>query len=111
MMAAMTTRSMMGDQPLSKRRSAPMYGFGSSTRTQASKVFLSREHAKLSTAGFSPGPRAYTLRASVGTQVDGSKASSPRWVFGSADRFGGLVDKKGAQDPGARAGDAADRGT
>jgi hypothetical protein len=90
---------MFGDQVHSKRRSAPMFGFGSSTRSQAAKVFLSSEHAKLSTSGFSPGPSAYTLRASVGTQADGRKASSPQWVFGSSTRFM-TGSKREMQNPG-----------
>lgn len=102
MMMEKTTRSMFGDQVYSKRRSAPMFGFGSSTRNQAAKVFLSAEHAKLSTPGLnSPGPSAYTLRASVGYQADGRKASSPQWVFGSSDRFM-ASGSKGIQNPGAQ---------
>ena len=102
MNAHMTTRSMFGDQAHSKRRSSPSYGFGSSTRGQAAKVFLSRDHAKLSAPNSSPGPSAYTLRASVGSQADGRKASSPQWVFGSSDRFSsGSVAK--AENPGAYA--------
>jgi len=80
-----------------------MYGFGSSTRNQAAKVFMSAEHAKLSTPGFSPGPSAYTLRASVGTQADGRKSSAPQWVFGSSERFG--YGAKGIQNPGPGAYD------
>ena len=99
-MAAMSTRSMFGDQVYSKRRSAPAFGFGSSTRAQAGKVFMSQEHAKLATPGFSPGPSAYTLRASVGAQVDGSKRSSPMWIFGTAERFS--VAKRADANPGAR---------
>ena len=89
---------MLGDQVSSRRASAPKFGFGSATRAQAGKVFMSSEHAKLATVGFSPGP-AYTLAASVGTQVDGQKASSPQWVFGSADRFMGNT-KPGDRNPG-----------
>lgn len=87
MNANMHTKSMLGTQALSRRRSSPSFGFGSSTRAQAAKVFVSADHAKLATSGFSPGPSAYTLRASVGKQADGSKRSSPHWVFGSSERF------------------------
>lgn len=97
-MKPMGTRSMLGDQVNSRRASAPKFGFGSATRAQAGKVFMSSEHAKLATVGFSPGP-AYNLVASVGTQVDGQKASSPQWVFGSADRFMGNT-KPSHQNPG-----------
>lgn len=100
-MMNMTTRSMFGDQAPSKRRSAPSFGFGSSTRNQAAKVFISPEHAKLSSMAYSPGPSAYSLRASVGTQADGRKASSPQWVFGSAERFMASA-KRDVQNPGAQ---------
>jgi len=93
------TKTMFGTQATSRRRSAPMFGFGSSTRNQAAKVFLSQEHAKLSTPSFSPGPSAYTLRASVGSQADGRKASAPQWVFGSSDRFI-QASRKEVQNPG-----------
>ena len=36
-LSALNTRSMFGDQTLSKRASAPNYGFGSSTREKQSK--------------------------------------------------------------------------
>ena len=87
MAATRSTRSMFGDQTLSRRTSAPQYGFGSSTRDHQAKVFTSQEHAKLSAPRDSPGPAVYSLRASVGAQVDGRKSSSPQWAFGTADRF------------------------
>lgn len=100
-MKSLTTRSMFGDQPHSKRRSAPSYGFGSSTRNQAAKVFLSQEHAKLSTPGFSPGPSAYQLRSSVGSQPDGRKSSAPQWIFGSSGRFGAFGKSEKFPGPGS----------
>ena len=102
----MQNKSMFGAQAKSNRRSSPSFGFGSSTRNQAAKVFLSRDHAKLSTPGFSPGPSAYTLRASVGAQADGRKASSPQWVFGSNERFM-QAQRKELQNPGPGQYDAA----
>jgi len=87
-MASMGTRSMFGDQSLSKRSSAPQYGFGSSTREHQSRVFVSPEHAKLAVGGNrSPGPAVYQLRNSVGAQIDGRKNSAPQWAFGTAERF------------------------
>ena len=78
---------MLGDQPLKK--SAPKYGFGSSTRDQAGKVFVSQEHTALATAGKgSPGPAVYTLPPAVGgKQPDGRKSDPPSWGFGTASRF------------------------
>eukprot|EP00900_Chrysochromulina_parva_P021692 jgi/Chrpa1/4156/Chrysochromulina_OHIO_Genome00014500-RA len=102
----MQTRSMFGVQVLSKRRSGQRYGFGSSTRAVANKVFLSSEHAKLAPPNtITPSPNAYTLRAAVGPQSDGKKPSAPLWGFGSADRFQGNT-KPSAQNPGPGAYDA-----
>lgn len=85
----MTTRSTLGDQPMSTKKSAPCYGFGSSTREQAGKVFVSQEHTALATAGTqSPGPATYLLPPSVGgKQPDGRKADPPVWGFGTSQRF------------------------
>jgi hypothetical protein len=85
--STMTTRSMLGDQPL--KASAPKFSFGSSTRDQAGKVFVSQEHTALATAGKgSPGPAVYTLPPSVGgKQPDGRRADPPAWGFGTAQRF------------------------
>lgn len=89
---------MFGTQSYSHRISAPQYGFGSSTRDGCAKVFLSREHAKLSAPASSPGPSAYTLRSSVGTQSDGRKMTSPQWVMGTAERFS--YEKRSTANPG-----------
>lgn len=84
-----TTRSMLGEQPSSAKKSAPAYGFGTGSRAQANKLFVSQEHTQLATAGMhSPGPAVYLLPASVGgKQPDGRKADPPVWGFGSAQRF------------------------
>jgi hypothetical protein len=85
----MTTRSTFGDQPSSVKASAPSFGFGTASREQAGKVFVSQEHTALATAGTqSPGPAVYLLPASVGgKQPDGRKADPPVWGFGTAQRF------------------------
>ena len=97
-MAGVGSRSMFGNQATSRRRSAPSFGFGSSTRIRRARSSSHARARKLATSGFSPGLSAYTLRAAVGTQNDGRKRSSPQWVFGSSDRF--MQGKKGIQDPG-----------
>lgn len=83
----MMTKSMFGDQSVSKRQSSPAYGFGSGTRETTSKIFISSEHAKLQAPLSSPGPSAYTLKSSIAGQVDGRKMTAPQWVFGSSNRF------------------------
>lgn len=86
------TRSMLGTQVRGGKVSAPSYGFGSSTRKNQEKVFVSHEHAALEGGGDarSPGPAVYDCTASVGPQVDGNLESAPRWAFGKDDRFGRL---------------------
>lgn len=92
-------RSTLGPQVVSVRASAPIFGFGSSTRDQAAKIFISSEHAKLSTTTISPGPAwgSHAIPSTVGPQVDGAFESAPRWAFGSAQRFGVIAKTK---DPG-----------
>ena len=53
---ALTTfvSSTLGNQWVSSRQSAPSYGFGTSTREHAAKVFISPKHAELSTMPLSP---------------------------------------------------------
>ena len=94
-------RSMLGEQPLSTRSSAPSFGFGASTRDVRAKVFISQEHARTGDgqSSVSPGPAApYNLRASVGKQNDGRKRSSPHWMFCQAERF--TVEKRADRFPG-----------
>lgn len=85
----MTTRSMLGDQPMSTKKSSPSYGFGTSSREVAKKVFVSQQHTILATAGLhSPGPASCTLPNSVGEkQPNSRKQDPPSWGFGTANRF------------------------
>lgn len=96
-------RTMFGDQCVSKRPSAPSYGFGSASRAQVQKLFVSKEHSKTSGGAHSPGPSVYTLRGSVGTQPDGRKVSAPNWAFGTSERFGYANKSQAAPGPGAYA--------
>ena len=83
----MTTRSMFGSQPLSARRSAASYGFGSSTREHQAKLFISQAHSATTASSCSPGPATFGLPASVGRQYDARKASAPAYAFSTNDRF------------------------
>jgi len=79
---------MFGSQSLSRRRSAPIYGFGTSVRDQYQKVFMSQEHEKLKGGNInSPGPAVYSLHSALGKQLDGRKGSAPTWMFGTTERF------------------------
>ena len=79
------TRSTLG--PQAARESAPMYGFGTSTRANREKVFVSHEHSLLADSETrSPGPATYEQRPSIGPQVNGALESSPLYGFGKSDR-------------------------
>ena len=96
----MTTRSMFGSQPLSARRSAASYGFGSSTREHHAKLFVSQAHS--ATAGYglgSPGPATYGQRGSIGRQEDGRRASAPSYGFSTGERFAVSKDTDAANLP------------
>ena len=70
------------------------------TRENQEKVFVSQEHARAAAQPFSPGPATYNLLSAVGPQVDGSKPSSPRYGFGTQDRFTGFNRKEVRPGPG-----------
>ena len=68
---------MLGPQVNSRKKSAPNYGFGSSTREHQAKVFISQEHASLAPGeACSPGP-IYNDIPAIGPQVNGAMASAP----------------------------------
>jgi hypothetical protein len=92
----------------SVRRSAPSFGFGSATREQAGKLFVSQEHtSKALSRQISPGPARYTMLPSIGgpklgKQPDGRKPDPPVWKFATADRFlYGYGKSEQRPDPGA----------
>ena len=90
-------------QLISTKKAAPAYGFGSASRDQVNKLFVSQEHTLIATGGKdSPGPAKYLLPASVGgKQPDGRKPDPPTWTFSGANRFlygYGKPDKKPGPD-------------
>lgn len=79
-------RSMFGKQHDSRKSTAAAFGFGSSNRDGAAKVFLTAEHSKADYGHESPGP-VYDLKSSVGKQESSKNTSAPLFSFGTADRF------------------------
>lgn len=81
--------SAIGGQVASNRTSQPIYGFGSANRENASKVFISPEHAKTQFGGLvSPGPTtAHDMTSAVGKQINSKKVQLPAWGFGTQKRF------------------------
>jgi len=97
-------RSMFGKQTDSRKETAPQFGFGSSDRQNAAKVFVTAEHAKSSYGKESPGP-VYELKSSIGKQDSSKNESSPLFSFGTADRFakpaGSVPTRASVPGPGA----------
>jgi len=93
---------MFGVMHDSRKSTAPIYGFGSSDRANASKVFLTPEHAKTDYGKNSPGP-VYDLKSSLGKQATSRNESMPLYSFGTADRFakGAKSGKAAVPGPGA----------
>ena len=63
------SNSMFGSQALSERQSSGAFGFGTSTREQALRQYLSPAHLKASYGREPPAPDTYTLQSSLGRQV------------------------------------------
>ena len=78
----------MGVQPEGRRQRAPTMSFGSGTRAQREKVFITREHSRGQVSGDTPGPAApYYLGGSLGKQVSSRNSTRPGSAFGRAKRF------------------------
>lgn len=81
----------------------PTFKFGTGTREQNAKVFVSNEHSKGGGAFvYSPGPASYTCNSSIGTQATTRGRTAPGWGFGKANRFRDSYDT-GTPGPGAYA--------
>jgi hypothetical protein len=60
--------SGIGNQADSKKVSLPHFGFGTSTREDQERVFVTQEHNKTLFGRLSPGPSTYTLNPAMGKQ-------------------------------------------
>eukprot|EP00326_Haptolina_ericina_P017642 CAMPEP_0181183046 /NCGR_PEP_ID=MMETSP1096-20121128/8214_1 /TAXON_ID=156174 ORGANISM="Chrysochromulina ericina, Strain CCMP281" /NCGR_SAMPLE_ID=MMETSP1096 /ASSEMBLY_ACC=CAM_ASM_000453 /LENGTH=283 /DNA_ID=CAMNT_0023271695 /DNA_START=1 /DNA_END=851 /DNA_ORIENTATION=+ len=90
-----------GPQAVSRRRTAEAYGFGSSTRADQGKVFISKgmaENPATVTNATSPGP-AYMAASGIGPQKLTRGRSAPSWGFGTNARFKGNGGMRGAANP------------
>jgi len=85
---AYTIGSGLGPQCASTKHSAPLPGFGSSTRDHMMKVFMTPEHEKTNSYGkASPGPLTYDPIPGIGRQLESTKRQSPTYGFGTCDRW------------------------
>jgi hypothetical protein len=85
------------------------FGFGTSTRDHAAKVFLSAEQAKVFFGLESPGPAAYKVLSGVGAQKSSRNRTAPGYSIPKEQRLkydyverakrlpgAGLYDRPGA---------------
>tara|TARA_B110001452_G_scaffold254608_2_gene246323 strand:- start:365 stop:1282 length:918 start_codon:yes stop_codon:yes gene_type:complete len=97
----------VGAQRDSQRHSYSSWGFGTSTRADQAKVFVSSRHAKGVTENIdSPGPGAYPHGGSMSRQNDSRKHSSQGYGMGTNERFFYAKEslkeaRNGAPGPGA----------
>ena len=99
---AIGTKSSCGNQANSTRTSNPSVGFGTSTRTVRSKLFLSNEHVKKAnnTEAY-PAPCAYNVKSvATGKQASSKVKTTPSYGFGSSVRFDKVKDNRTASVPG-----------
>lgn len=72
----------------SQKFSYSSWKFGTSTRADQAKVFVSPAHAKSVTEFIdSPGPTAYGHKGSLGNQSDSRKTTNESYGMGTSDRF------------------------
>ena len=77
---------MRVEQAKSSRVSSAAFGFGTTTREQLQRLYISPGHLKIRLGTVSPGP-VYDLHSSLGRQVLDSKTSYPAAKFRSEARF------------------------
>lgn len=97
MVSRVQGKSMFGTQPLSSRRSSAAYGFGSSTRGHANRLYFGESHAKTSVESVTPGP-CYNIQGSSGRQADSGRQSMPHWKFSTTDRLKASPDARERQN-------------
>ncbi|PRW45654.1 histidine triad (HIT) [Chlorella sorokiniana] len=92
----------LGSTVESTRASAPSVKFGSGSRDQANRLFISAEHEKCQVGVDSPGP-SYTIPAALGKQQLSTKKSAGAFVMPRGQRFVDNDVREAAQKPGAGA--------
>ena len=98
---AYTDCQSVGEQIASHKPSKPRFGFGSSTREHAAKVFISAEHDKITGNRFAPGPGAYAVPSLTGKPIrTGTQHTGSSWGFGTSKRFSDAFKKDADPGPG-----------
>lgn len=87
----------------SRELKEPSFGFGTSNRDHAAKLFISNAHSDGSAEFvYSPGPASYRVHGSMGCQASTRGRTAPMSSFGKANRFRDKYDT-GTPGPGAYA--------
>ncbi|GLC35751.1 hypothetical protein PLESTM_000361800 [Pleodorina starrii] len=79
--------SAIGEQAASPNRSPSRVRFGSGTREQAQKVFLSSRHVEQQRGTMGSPPGSYTVPGAMGYQITSSKTNSPAFSLPRTDRL------------------------
>jgi len=82
---AYTMKSTLGEQTV--RPTSPKPVFGTSTRDQQDKVYLTHEAMKSYYGKESPAPNTYNVQGAIGRQFLSGKESLPMWGQGTSGRF------------------------
>lgn len=91
-----TLASSLGPQSKSNRRTSPLPKFGTSTRLNEEKVYLTHSHERALVGKHSPAPNKYKASSSIGSQCTSQFKTASSAKFGSSDRFSEIrnADKK-----------------
>ena len=88
-------------QIVSTKKSAATPSFGSSTRDNQQKLFLTTDHEKIHYGRHSPGPSIYQATSCFGIQQNARNRSSPMWRMSKSSRFEYDYEKRASKLPGA----------
>lgn len=93
--------SSVGKQVDSTKQTAGKASFGSSSRDDLGKVFISTDHEKINYGVESPGPSRYQSQGAVGKQNLSEKTTFPSWRLGTEKRFNYDFIQRAVGIPGA----------
>mmetsp|Transcript_15827 Transcript_15827/g.38529 ORF Transcript_15827/g.38529 Transcript_15827/m.38529 type:complete len:301 (-) Transcript_15827:345-1247(-) len=89
------TISCLGQQFMSNKESASRTKFGTSSRQQQEKVYITAEHERAMIGMHSPAPNTYDAKSSIGQQWLSRNPNAQCFKFGTADRFSEIRNKDG----------------
>ena len=91
----------VGKQTQSKAVTEGSFGFGTSTRDHAEKVFIGKEQAKVFFGMESPGPAAYKVSSGVGKQPESRNTTEPGFTIPRGGRGKDVDMERARKLPGA----------